>query len=367
MLTLGTASAQINLNKAKEKLRQKRDEITSPKEKEKVSTSMEEAPKNTGGATQYQEDEEEEKAPAPFTGYTQTIPPPIRKGDHGQAVGQILFSNKPITFGKEEKAAIGNTFKAGDQVFGMAYLSDTKINLGFERGFKIWIHDAEDGRGYTAAYEFGPGPYQTKADGTNNGTLPYYDLDIFANYQDAWDKGLAALFLEYLNLHLKNAPMSQYGTNAKKIHQLRVEIGNYEGLTIAEGTFYYDLTEGQEKMQAMYETHKQAALKEFKLPASKRNDPALAQKLKQIMVNEGVKVQKVVFSTPDWGMIRHEISGAVLRRSIWAYIVYKNDKGECHYDDVQFTEEFVGGAFNGIIKKAGYGTAHGQILCENLN
>ena len=39
----------------------------------------------------------------------------------------------------------------------------------------------------------------------------------------------------------------------------------------------------------MYETHKQANLKEFKLPASKRDDPALAAKLEKIMVDEGVK------------------------------------------------------------------------------
>ncbi|NJO01934.1 MAG: hypothetical protein HC880_09790 [Bacteroidia bacterium] len=60
------------------------------------------------------------------------------------------------------------------------------------------------------------------------------------------------------------------------------------------------------------------------------------------MVKEGVNVQRVSFSTADWGIIRHEISGAILRLSLWAYIVYKNDKGECHYDDVQFTEEYIG-------------------------
>lgn len=372
--------AQVDLNKAKNRLIEKAQEKNSTKQsKSKQETTnsdptettipKSETPTSESAVEEREEDsdDDEEKAPAKYAEYTGVIPPPIRKGKYNQPVGTILFSKTPISYGKEDKKEITNTFKAGDQVFGMAYLSDSKIKLGFERGYKVWIHDAEDGRGYSCAYEFGAEPYKTLSDGTNNGDQKYYDLDIFATHEDAWDKGLTANLLDRLQLHIKQAPMSLYGTNARKVHRLKVEIGNFQGLTIAEGTFYYDLTTGEEKIFDMHKTHTGAALKEFKLPASKRNDPTLAEKIKKIMQAEGVDVQRVIFSTADWGIVRHEISGVVLRRTIWAYIVYKNKKGECHYDDVQFAEEYIGNSFSGVIKKKGYGTAHGQLLCENIN
>ncbi|MCC5944594.1 MAG: hypothetical protein JJT94_06635 [Bernardetiaceae bacterium] len=368
ILASGTSlSAQINLNKAKDKLKDKSNEATISKTDQSnmdTNTNQEETPTNT---PQQEEGASKVNAHQPYASYTGEIPPATHKDNYDRTVGTILFSKKPITYNEEDKAAITNTFKAGDQVFGMGYLADSKINLGFERGYSVWIRDAEDGRGYSASHKYGAGPYKTKADGTNNGNQKYYDLDVFVGYEDAYDRGLTAALLERLALHIKAAPQSNFGTNAKKIHKLKVEISNNSGITVAEGVFYYDLTEGEDKVFAMNQTHKQAALKEFKLPASKRNDPALASKLEQVMKAAGVNVQKVIFSTADWGMIRHEISGAVLRRSIWAYIVYKNEQGECHYDEVQFTEDFVGNDFNGIIKKAGYGTDNGQILCENIN
>lgn len=370
LMLQNVALGQINLQKAKDKIQQKSKSVLNNNDKNKTSKEPDKnsdkeisQPINHGSEV---EQEDEEKKPEKFTGYQKSLPPPAKKDQYGRMIGEILFSKKPITYGKEDKATITNVFTAGDEVFGMAYLHDTKKNMRFERGYQIWVHDAEDGRGYSANFQVPSFEYKTNSEGKNPGDQKYYDLDIFATPKNAWDKELTKELLQFMSLYLKQAPKSAYGDRSKQLHRFEVQL-IAEGFLVAKGDFYYDLTNNSEKMHQMYEEYKQADLKEFKLPVSKRNDPALAEKLKQVMTKEGVNVQKVVFSTADWGMIRHQISGNVLRRSIWAYIVYKNEKGECHYDDVQFTEEFVGGKFVGIIKKQGYGTAHGQILCENIN
>lgn len=291
------------------------------------------------------------------------IPPPPQTDEDGKLLGRIVFSDQPIQVGQEEVLLLKNHFTAGENLFGMAYFADTRKNIGFERGVKLSIFDLEDGRGLATAFDLMQ-PFVYKPDNQNQHAR-IYDLDIFVRHAEAWDKELTAHLLQMLWLHLKNAPQSPFGDNSRKIHHFRVEIeAGYQ--TVARGDFHLDLRQGHEKIAEMYQTHTQAALQSFKLPDSKRFDPDLAEKITQIMVADGVEVQKVVFSTADWGMIRHELSGTLLRRSIWAYVVYKNEKGECHYDDIQFTEEFIGNDFCGTIRKAGYGTAHGQILCENI-
>ena len=308
----------------------------------------------------------EEKNPKAYTEYVGEVPPPIQINGYGDEVGQILFSKEFITYGEEDKSAITNTFKAGDEVFAMVYLSNSKINLGFERGYTVRVRDEEDGRGFVASQSYA-GAFKQNEDGTSFGDDNFLDLDIFVSEENSAFKELTSNFLEILTIQLKSASTSLYEVNVNKVHKLKVEITAYGGNTVSEGIFYYDLTEGHEKIFEMYETHKQANLKEFKLPASKRDDPALAAKLEKIMVDEGVNVQKVVFTSDDWGYIRHEISGAVLRRTIFAFIIHKDNKDECYYNEVQFTEEFVGNDFTGIIQKAGYGPDHGKILLENIN
>lgn len=311
--------------------------------------------------TETQEQAEQDNADR-FYHVAQELPPqPIQ--EDGRLLGRIVFSPQPIIIGKEDINQLKNHFEAGEQVFGMAYLADTRKNVGFEKGVRLTIQDIEDGRGYSIGFDLVQ-PFRYEADNENQ-TATIYDLDIFANYEDAWDKELTTYLLQFLSIHLKNAPNSPYGDNSHKIHKLKVEIeAGYQ--PIARGIFTYDLREGHDKIHQLYATHTQASLKAFKLPESKRQDEELAEKLKQVMIGHGVDVQKVVFSTADWGIMRHELTGVVIRRTIWAYIVYKNEKGEYHYDDVQFGEDFIGNDFCGTIKKIGYGTAHGQILEENL-
>lgn len=297
-----------------------------------------------------------------FYHLVQQIPPPPIK-EENRLIGRIIFSQRPIIIGKEDLDLIRNHFHAGDQVFGMAYFADSRKNIGFEKGVRVTIGDIEDGRGFATSFTLMENFTYEPSNENQHATI--YDLDIFVGHEDAWDKELTAHFLQFLSIHLKNAPQSPYGDNSRKVHKFQVELEvGYQ--TVARGIFTYDLTQGHEHIHQLYASHKEAHLKAFKLPESKRNDPELAEKLRQVMEAEGVHVKKVVFSTADWGIVRHELSGVVLRRTIWAYIVYLNNKGEFHYDDVHFAEEFVGNEYTGTIRKLGYGTANGQILEENL-
>ncbi len=292
-----------------------------------------------------------------------TIPPAIQADEYGKPLGRILFSKNPIPIGKEDISSLSNQFEAGDEIYAMVYLPDTLKNLGFANGFKIYIRDAET-TGYSWIVEYSSFNFRTKADGTTDANDKHYDLDVFATHENAWDKNIPNQLLNALVNFLGEQNSTVYQQFRTHTWQLEMS-ANYK--TVAKGVFQFTITkESAKKIEAMHKTHVNAHLKDFKLPESKRQDDALAEKIKQVMIGHNVNVQKVVFSTADWGIIRHELSGVVLCRSIWAYIIYKNEEGNCYYDDVQFIEEFVGNDFNGTIKKAGYGTANGQILPENF-
>lgn len=362
-----TTFAQINLNGLKDKVKAKSKEVIQTEAEKKVSKSSTTTNKyndqesNSGEKTN--SDEEDNEAPKKYFSYTGTIPPNPKKDKFEREVGQILFSKAPINPGKENKQTITNLFTSGEEVFGLAYLVDSQKKLDFNRGYRIWIHDADDGSGFSASYEFESFDFKSEKVGTNNGDQKNYDLDIIATEKNAWDKNLTKKIIKSLALHLKNAEINNYSIN--RIHRFEVQI-IANGFIVAKGDFYYDFSKDIEKFLKINEEYVKTDLKNFYLPASKRNDAVLAEKIKKTMINNRFNVQKVIFSTPEWGMIRHQISGAILQRSIWAYVVYKKDNGECYFDEIQFTEDYVGGKFNGIVKKAGYGTANGQILCENV-
>ncbi len=378
-LTLPNAFAQINLNKIKDKAKDKTKELLDKKPEkktkpEKIEEGTKNQPKEEKNTPNKEEETSTEKGKATlkkFTGYTGEIPPPAVIDDYGRKVGQILFSKKPIKTENPDKTAITNVFTAGDEVYGMAYLLDTRNNLDMDtKGVKVNIREIpRENKPFGDTYSeyqwfFG---YETEKfivdkEGKNTGERKYKDLDIFVSADNALDANYP---YEFLKMLLQHAEVPAYRKYVNKVFTFQVNVTNHYGEKLAEGYFTYDLTSGYEALQKMYATLNKKAIANVKLE-SKRNDPALASKIKQVMIGHNVNVQKVYFSTADWGMIRHQVSGAVLRRSIWAYIVYKNEKGECYYDDVQFTEEFVGNAFNGIVKKAGYGTANGQIDCNNV-
>lgn len=284
-------------------------------------------------------------------------PPQPHTDERGRAVGNILFSKTPIIRNKEKASQMATTFTGSDQLFAMAYLPSSLEDLGFANGFTLYLHEEDVPDGYSHTYQ--SIPLKFKPEGEINGDQNFYDIDIFAGQKDAWRVAMTREFLQTFTNYLND-----HGKKAQRVYKIKAELLS-DGIVRADGAFTLDITKGSAGIQGFHTEHQKAILADTKLPPSKRNDPALAEKIKKVMAAQKVNVQKVVFSSEDWYIERNKSTGVILHRSIAAYIVAKEANGECTYNEVFFKQEYVGNGFSDQVVWKGNGLAAGKILCEN--
>ena len=285
-------------------------------------------------------------------------PPSVKIDENDRKLGTILFSKKPIIGGKERKDQITTSFADGDQVFAMAYLPGSLEDLNFDKGYILFVREDGDPNGFSWRYQVESLSFKPK--GKLDGTQTFYDLDIFVGLKDAWRKEMTSDFLKMFANHIE-----QKGKKANHVYTFTVEFLS-EYTTRAVGEFTLDLSKGTGGMKALHESHEKAALVDTRLPASKRNDPALADKIKKVMIAKGTDVHKVIFTANDWSIVRNSLSGRITGRNISAYIVAKEPDGKCVYNEMFFKQEYIGSSFSDKVIWTGTGLAGGYILCENV-
>jgi hypothetical protein len=76
------------------------------------------------------------------------------------------------------------------------------------------------------------------------------------------------------------------------------------------------------------------------------------------------KAYKAILKTKDWGVIRHQISGAVMGRNRMAGVVYKGNDGKCYVRlGIIVEQQYIGSTFQGgKAVDARYGG--GELPCE---
>jgi hypothetical protein len=308
-----------------------------------------------------------------YKSYTGSIPPPATRTRFRDKVGQILFSKKPIDYGKEEKSEITNQFEASDEIHAMAYTLGTLKELKFGKQLTFFVYDREragsrDGdRGFSHTYTLEDTQFlvEKRNDGSDPATERYFDFDVAAPYaKDAFRPYIPYAFLIDLKKYLNNKSVDD--SDKFRTHVLEI-ILQANRVPVAAGVIHYTIKpENAPKAIAMHDTHFNAELETFKLPPSKRNDPALAEKIKAAMIARGAKVHAIIFSSSDWDIVRHERTGTILRRAIPAYVVSRAEGKLCRFQEVMFTSEYVGGSFSSKVDVGGASIDGGSILCSNV-
>lgn len=75
---------------------------------------------------------------------------------------------------------------------------------------------------------------------------------------------------------------------------------------------------------------------------------------------------KVVITYPDYGLVRHNITGIILGRYRWADIAYKDKDGKCKHIPFRIYQDYVGGSFSGNWRGDFDGFSV-EMRCENVN
>lgn len=108
-------------------------------------------------------------------------------------------------------------------------------------------------------------------------------------------------------------------------------------------------------------------LKKLKIPAPVVTNAALEAEFKEAFNNEGwgETIIKVSIQTREWSIVRHSISGAILYRTQYAYIVAKQKAGNCMLYGFTIKQQYTGSGYSSISSRAGHDVFENEFLCEN--
>ena len=296
-----------------------------------------------------------------------------------QNSGEIIFSNKLIDPIKPSNLSI--KFKAGDNIYSVAYLPNSIVALSSNRNSKtvnveVFLYELKK-----PLYEYQqPSEEQIEysdlkvsGDALSN---KYLMVDILPNTQEITAYGNKDLYYEKFGSDFYG-PV-KYAKGLAKLsagdHTIIVRINiNYS--PVAEGKFtisgndfsiYDDLAEQLNNAADNIKT------KDAVMPKDEMSDKKLEAEMIAVIKSSNTykdrikgEIIRLVIIDPDWTIRRNELTGVILHRYIRATIAVKNADGTCTvWKLVTFQQDYVGGKF-GKTKFDGVGDQY-KIPCENV-
>jgi hypothetical protein len=284
---------------------------------------------------------------------------------HQKYVDKIVFSKKPIVYGKENEADFTNKFTGQDKIYGMAYMKkDFKsLNRGETVNYiyqKLYI-DGND-------VNWQPRKDLTEADQT----LKYWTFEIIPDPNEA------------IGLTCKEFTGAFKDLSPRK-HKVHVDMGEWN----SGGDFELDWTNGD---AAQLEANSTKALEmaqnniakktqlpeEFSIPSKPYKDPELSManitRLFQAALPAGTKILKIHTdpgTSAEWNIVKNDIDIPVKKgnaESIW--VVFKtSDDNQCWFTNKIWIEKtYEGGGKYGPATAIcpSFDRAMVKIACENV-
>ncbi len=296
-----------------------------------------------------------------------------------QSSGEIIFSNKLIDPNKP--ANLSTKFKAGDNIYSVAYLPNSIVALSSNKNSKtvnveVFLYELKK-----PLYDYQqPSEEQIEysdlkvsGDALSN---KYLMIDIAPNTESITAYGNKDLFYEKFGSDFYG-PV-KYAKGLAKLsagdHTIIVRINiNYS--PVAEGKFtisgndfaiYDDLAEQLNNAADNIKT------KDAVMPKAEMSDKKLEAEMIAVIKSSNTykdrikgEIIRLVIIDPDWTIRRNELTGVILHRYIRATIAVKNADGTCTvWKLVTFQQDYVGGKF-GKTKFDGVGDQY-KIPCENV-
>ncbi|MBC8044954.1 MAG: hypothetical protein IAF08_16065 [Rhizobacter sp.] len=268
-----------------------------------------------------------------------------------QNAGKILFSKKPIAFGKENISAVQSKFAAGDFIFAMVYLPKSIGASGIVKRHQLAIEIA--GRKKEIIYV----EYVFKDTDAKN-----IEFDVVSDPKDILTGDITQ---KMMKLFIALPPAK---------HSVTVSLTTPGAKKLATGSFELDCTAGTDKLKANSDAVRNGQLASVNMPEAKMKEASLEAAMLKAFRAQLVKVYQDKAGTPvravitdaGWTLVRNGLTGIVLRRQIWATLGVKTTNGNCNCQSVQFSQEYYSGKFQGGLAVSNFGTGYG-ISCDNLS
>lgn len=262
---------------------------------------------------------------------------------HANNAGKIVFSKSPVTIKQEQENALTNSFKAGDDIYLSAYLLRKLENLG-----SISILMFLDGKTNSDA-----GVELNVANATD-AVKSYYTYALVPSEANSANKTVLADFAEAF----ANCMPGEH----KVLVQLQSSL-----YILASGEFTIDLKSGKDYYRERAEKIRSIQLDAVRLEKPAMSNPALEQQMMKITSEQFPDMTPLRVSIADktWTIVRHEITGEILFRTLGAEVAVKTASGTCKVFYLGFKQEYNGSGY-GPTEHYSVGGSY-EIKCENVN
>lgn len=262
---------------------------------------------------------------------------------HANNAGKIIFSRSPIVTGQEKEEFLTGSFKAGDDIYLSAYLLRKLQDLG-----SISILMFLDGKTNSAA-----GVELNVANATD-AAKSCYAYALVPSEANSANKTVLADFSEALANSMPGE------------HKVLVQLQSSLNI-LASGEFTIDLKSGKDYYRERAEKIKAIQLEAVRMEKPAMVNPALEQAMMKITSEQFPDLTPLRVSIADktWTIVRHELTGVILYRTIGAEVAVKTASGECKVYYQGFKQEYNGSGY-GSTEHYSVGGNY-AIKCENVN
>lgn len=246
--------------------------------------------------------------------------------------GSIGLSKSPIDPKNWQAAKYETSFTANDNIYAIIFFGEPVTKLGINDSNEEMIVWFDNGTGVMTDY-WGI-PIKVEQKNATLITLPINPApsDVFnQNYRMA-----AQRFLEMAaNYNNKKGSMKMLAGGDKQ----------------AQTEVIFDFTNGKEIAAERAKAFDQAvaansdkANANNPLPQAEMNNPALERQFATLINAKPFdwKLLKVIIASPEWQIMRHEISGVILNRYVVTRNVVKESNGACRIMSIVFAQDHNG-------------------------
>lgn len=276
---------------------------------------------------------------------TQGVTSPV----HAKNMGRIVFASNvdALTFQKENEAGFGTTFTLGKPIYFRAYMANSVSNLVQRLLPDVSREVIDTHAGYNMKFYL-------------DGSLAYHNmLRDFTEEQKQYTSFKGALQSEGEAYNGDDLFRLFVAENEAKLtkgaHKLKIELTPFidypeekEGAVMAAGEI--TLNVGASTADA--------SDTKTCLPAAGLKDATLEAKMMQAFKAKGwsEKPSAVRITGTRWNIIRNEVSGVIIKRSIGAVVSSTLKNGGCQYQSFLFSEEYDGTAYQDAVFMDGIGS-----------
>jgi hypothetical protein len=275
---------------------------------------------------------------------------------HKQHVGKVLLASQLPEAGKESPAMFKSSFKAGEPIYGIAYLRGAAGELSGDVGQTVAVM------------------VQLTVAGRDLDSAGYFVAPEEPAYKDAWanfevmpeDPGQVRELNVAADLSKALAGLEP-GKHTVSVTVWVMNNDNSKGQIVADGTFEYDASAGQGAATSIATSLADRVLDEVRMPEASMKDAKLQkQMLAAAADNEfGDVPLRVVILDDVFEYERAFLTGVILSRTIHTAVATKGKDGTCMVRYIQMTQQAVGKRFDPPL--ASMPSDESTIRCENVN